>query len=74
MEKAWDNEKQHFGQSYEERDVLDSSVLIMPLVFFMQAVSRITLLYFLCIETAFSRTRVSSARCGRFLSLLKGGD
>jgi len=36
MAKAWNAEKQHFGQSYEETHILDSSVLIMPLVFFMQ--------------------------------------
>ncbi|KAF5389662.1 hypothetical protein D9757_004099 [Collybiopsis confluens] len=37
MAKAWDKEHQHFGQSYEDTDLLDSAVLIMPLVFFMQA-------------------------------------
>jgi GH15 family glucan-1,4-alpha-glucosidase len=36
MTKAWNKDRQHFGQSYEETDVLDSSVLIMPLVFFIQ--------------------------------------
>ncbi|KAF5369111.1 hypothetical protein D9615_010437 [Tricholomella constricta] len=35
MHKAWNAEGRHFGQSYEETDVLDSAVLIMPLVFFM---------------------------------------
>ncbi|KAF9238102.1 glycoside hydrolase family 15 protein [Melanogaster broomeanus] len=35
MHKAWNPTLQSFGQSYEETDVLDSSVLIMPLVFFM---------------------------------------
>ncbi|KIK80436.1 glycoside hydrolase family 15 protein [Paxillus rubicundulus Ve08.2h10] len=35
MHKAWNPTLQVFGQSYEETDVLDSSVLIMPLVFFM---------------------------------------
>ncbi|KAG1739448.1 glycoside hydrolase family 15 protein [Suillus paluster] len=35
MQKAWNKDLQIFGQSYEETDVLDSSVLIMPLVFFM---------------------------------------
>ncbi|KAG2130783.1 glycoside hydrolase family 15 protein [Suillus bovinus] len=35
MHKAWNKDLQVFGQSYEETDVLDSSVLIMPLVFFM---------------------------------------
>jgi GH15 family glucan-1,4-alpha-glucosidase len=38
MEKAWNKEGKYFGQSFEETDVLDSAVLIMPLVFFMQAV------------------------------------
>ena len=38
MQKSWNQEKQHFGQSFEDTDVLDSSVLIMPLVFFMHAV------------------------------------
>lgn len=37
MHKAWNNEGKFFGQSYEEKEVLDSAVLIMPLVFFMQA-------------------------------------
>lgn len=37
MNKAWDKEGKYFGQSYEETDVLDSAVLIMPLVFFMHA-------------------------------------
>ncbi|KAJ6531430.1 glycoside hydrolase family 15 protein [Mycena vulgaris] len=36
MNKAWNKDLKHFGQSYEETDVLDSSVLIMPLVFFIQ--------------------------------------
>lgn len=35
MHRAWNKDGQYFGQSYEENDVLDSSVLIMPLVFFM---------------------------------------
>ncbi|KIJ59288.1 glycoside hydrolase family 15 protein [Hydnomerulius pinastri MD-312] len=35
MQKAWNPNLEVFGQSYEETDVLDSSVLIMPLVFFM---------------------------------------
>jgi hypothetical protein len=38
MEKAWNADKQQFGQCYEETDVLDSAVLIMPLVFFIQPV------------------------------------
>ncbi|KAK7448045.1 hypothetical protein VKT23_013802 [Stygiomarasmius scandens] len=37
MNKAWNKEIQAFGQSYEENDVMDSAILIMPLVFFMQA-------------------------------------
>jgi hypothetical protein len=39
MHKAWNKEGKYFGQSYEETDVLDSAVLIMPLVFFMHGVS-----------------------------------
>ncbi|KAF9465696.1 glycoside hydrolase family 15 protein [Collybia nuda] len=35
MQKAWNKEGKYFGQSYEETDVLDSAILIMPLVFFM---------------------------------------
>ncbi|KAI6110676.1 glycoside hydrolase family 15 protein [Pisolithus croceorrhizus] len=35
MAKAWNPTLKVFGQSYEETDVLDSAVLIMPLVFFM---------------------------------------
>jgi len=34
MEKAWNPEGKYFGQSYDENRVLDSAVLIMPLVFF----------------------------------------
>ncbi|KDQ51558.1 glycoside hydrolase family 15 protein [Jaapia argillacea MUCL 33604] len=37
MHKAWNAEKQFFAQSYEDLDVLDSAVLIMPLVFFSPA-------------------------------------
>ncbi|KXN85060.1 hypothetical protein AN958_11733 [Leucoagaricus sp. SymC.cos] len=37
MNNAWDKQGKFFGQSYEETDVLDSAVLIMPLVLFMQA-------------------------------------
>ena len=39
MTKAWNKEGKFFGQSYEDTSVLDSAVLIMPLVFFMHAVS-----------------------------------
>ena len=39
MEKAWNKELKCFGQSYEETHVLDSAVLIMPLVFFIAPVS-----------------------------------
>ncbi|KAG6857118.1 hypothetical protein H0H87_009248 [Tephrocybe sp. NHM501043] len=38
MNKAWNAEGKYFGQSYEETHVLDSAVLIMPLVFFMHGV------------------------------------
>ncbi|KAH9964462.1 glycoside hydrolase family 15 protein [Russula dissimulans] len=34
MQKAWNPEKKFFAQSYDDLDVLDSAVLIMPLVFF----------------------------------------
>ncbi|KAM5541269.1 hypothetical protein V8D89_005198 [Ganoderma adspersum] len=34
MAKGYNKEKQFFAQSYEDQDVLDSSLLIMPLVFF----------------------------------------
>ncbi|GBE78663.1 Uncharacterized protein SCP_0115540 [Sparassis crispa] len=34
MQKAWNPDKQFFGQSYEDPDILDSSLMIMPLVFF----------------------------------------
>ncbi|CAA7266100.1 unnamed protein product [Cyclocybe aegerita] len=37
MNKAWNKEGKYFGQSYEDTDVIDAAVLIMPLVFFMQA-------------------------------------
>jgi GH15 family glucan-1,4-alpha-glucosidase len=37
MEKAWNKQGKFFGQSYEDNDILDSAVLIMPLVFFMHA-------------------------------------
>ncbi|TFK17637.1 Six-hairpin glycosidase [Coprinopsis marcescibilis] len=37
MHKAWNKEERFFGQSYEETDIVDAAVLIMPLVFFMQA-------------------------------------
>ena len=45
MIKAWNKEGKYFGQTYEDTSALDSCVLIMPLVFFMPAVSFITLLY-----------------------------
>lgn len=37
MHRAWSKERQVFGQSYETPEVLDSAVLIMPLVFFSTA-------------------------------------
>jgi GH15 family glucan-1,4-alpha-glucosidase len=39
MHKAWNKEGKFFAQSYEDTDILDSAVLIMPLVFFMHGVS-----------------------------------
>ena len=41
MQKAWNSEKKFFAQSYDDIDILDSAVLIMPLVFFATAVSRL---------------------------------
>jgi GH15 family glucan-1,4-alpha-glucosidase len=38
MHHAWNSEKQFFAQSYEDKDVVDSAVLVMPLVFFVPAV------------------------------------
>ncbi|KZT69354.1 glycoside hydrolase family 15 protein [Daedalea quercina L-15889] len=35
MARAWNPEEKFFAQSYEDLDILDSSLLIMPLVFFM---------------------------------------
>jgi GH15 family glucan-1,4-alpha-glucosidase len=40
MQKAWNPEKKFFAQSFDEIHILDSAVLIMPLVFFSTAVSR----------------------------------
>ncbi|CAE6538752.1 unnamed protein product [Rhizoctonia solani] len=37
MERAWNPEKKFFAQSYEDLEVLDSAVLVMPLVFFINA-------------------------------------
>lgn len=37
MQKAWNPKKEFFSQSYEDKDVLDSSLLVMPLVFFCSA-------------------------------------
>lgn len=39
MQKAWNPEKKFFAQSYEDKDILDSSLMIMPLVFFCTPVS-----------------------------------
>lgn len=35
--KSWNKEHGYFGQSWEETDILDSAVLVMPLVFFINA-------------------------------------
>ena len=43
MGKAWNNELKFFGQSYEQTDVLDSALLIMPLVFFSTPVGAISI-------------------------------
>lgn len=38
MTHAWNPKEKHFSQSYDDKDILDSAVLIMPLVFFCSAV------------------------------------
>lgn len=38
MTHAWNPEKKFFCQSYEDKETVDSAVLIMPLVFFCAAV------------------------------------
>lgn len=38
MTRAWNPEKKFFSQSYEDPEVIDSAVLIMPLVFFCAGV------------------------------------
>ena len=35
--KGWNGSKKYYAQSYDEPEVLDSAVLIMPLVFFCPA-------------------------------------
>lgn len=45
MKKAWNAEKKFFAQSFNEIDILDSAVLIMPLVFFSTAVSLLSWTY-----------------------------
>ena len=34
MTKGWNKELGFFGQSYEDLDIIDASLLVMPLVFF----------------------------------------
>lgn len=38
MANAWNKDKKYFTQSYEDKEIIDSAVLIMPLVFFCAAV------------------------------------
>ena len=40
MQKAWNADKRFFAQSYEDQEILDSALLIMPLVFFSAPVRR----------------------------------
>lgn len=40
MQKAWNADKRLFAQSYEDQEILDSALLIMPLVFFSAPVRR----------------------------------
>ncbi|KAI0671268.1 glycoside hydrolase family 15 protein [Trametes maxima] len=37
MQKAWNADRGFFAQSYEDLDILDSALLVMPLVFFSTA-------------------------------------
>ena len=37
--KGWNDEQKFFCQTYEDKDVLDSAMLIMPMVFFCAGVS-----------------------------------
>lgn len=41
MHKAWNPEKRFFAQSYEDLEILDSALLIMPLVFFSTPVRQL---------------------------------
>lgn len=41
MNNAWNAKERYFAQSYEDKDVVDSAVVIMPLVFFSAAVRTI---------------------------------
>ncbi|KAG8928633.1 hypothetical protein FRC02_006645 [Tulasnella sp. 418] len=38
MDKGYNKEKGFFSQSYEDKDILDSAILVMPLVFFTSAI------------------------------------
>jgi len=64
MQKAWNAKGKYFGQSYEQTNVLDASVLIMPLVMFMQGV-RCFLLFLSFLEADLIQSDP------RFLSTLK---
>ncbi|TFK48859.1 glycoside hydrolase family 15 protein [Heliocybe sulcata] len=68
MQRAWNAEKQFFAQSYEDSEVLDSAVLIMPLVFFMPAV-RLFPSFLLCWEDKGLIWKLQSDP--RFVSTLK---
>ena len=43
MQKAWNPVKKFFAQSYEDQEILDSALLIMPLVFFSTPVRALVL-------------------------------
>lgn len=60
MHKAWNAEKGFFGQSYEDLDVVDSSLMIMPLVFFSTPVS---------IFSCFTCTYASASGVGAFITV-----
>ncbi len=56
MTQAWNSEKKFFCQSYEDKEILDSAVLIMPLVFFCAGVRFSSFLA--------ERAKALTVRCG----------
>lgn len=63
MAKAWNAEKRFFAQSYEDKGILDSALLIMPLVFFSTPVRRYSV--FLPLEGLERLISTGNGRCSR---------